>query len=101
MKVTNMRSNSTGREIPNQFIITDEGRGALGNFTSRQVFQSHDSIIAIRTEWEDETKIQLDIHKWDYSTTTDKYRNQFLGEKKADTQCKIDSGEYKLVNLNS
>lgn len=34
------------------------------------------------------------------TTTTGKYRNLFLGEKKADTQRKIDSGEYTLVNLN-
>ena len=100
MRVSNMTSNSTGRKIPNQFVITDEGRGALGNFISRETFQSYKSIIAVRIEWESETEIQLDINKWDYSTTTGKYRNQFLGEKKADTQRKIDSGEYKLVNLN-
>ena len=100
MKVSNMVSNSTGRGVPNQFVITDEGRGALGNFISREAFQSYKSIIAVKIEWENETEVQLDINKWDYSTTTGKYRNQFLGEKKADTQRKIDSGEYKLVNLN-
>lgn len=29
-----------------------------------------------------------------------KYRNAFLGENTAETRKKIDSGEYKLVNLN-
>ena len=42
----------------------------------------------------------LDAAKWDYSKTTGKYRNQFLGEKKAETQKKINSGEYKLADLN-
>ena len=34
------------------------------------------------------------------SVTTNRYRNMFLGENKAETQRKIDSGVYKLVNLN-
>lgn len=33
---------------------------------------------------------------WDYSTTTGEYRNQFLGEKKWQTQQKIKRGEYTL-----
>ena len=45
-------------------------------------------------------KIQLDEYYWDYSHTTGKYRNQFLGENKAETEANIKSGEYKLVNLN-
>ena len=44
--------------------------------------------------------IVLDEYYWDYSSTTGKYRNQFLGEKKAETLKKIRSGEYKLKNLN-
>jgi len=42
MEVKNM-TNKKGRAVPNQFIITDEGRGALGNFDTREVFQSYDS----------------------------------------------------------
>ncbi len=99
MRVENMTS-SQGNKIANQFIITDEGRGALGNFKKRETFQSYDSVIAIKTIWEDETRIELDKSTWDYSTTTGKYRNQFLGETKKETQAKIDSGEYKLTNLN-
>jgi hypothetical protein len=45
-------------------------------------------------------KITLDVRYWDYSTTTGKYRNLFLGENKATTKKKIDSGEYELANLN-
>ena len=103
MKVQNMKSTrwgSEGRAVPNQFIITDEGHGALGNFTRREVFQSYDSVIIVRTIWPDETRIELDEKYWDYSTTTGKYRNQFLGEDKATTEKKIKSGEYQLTNLN-
>lgn len=48
MKVKNM-TGKNGRAVPNQFVIEDEGRGALGNFTTRRVFQSYDSVIAIIT----------------------------------------------------
>ena len=99
MKVSNM-TNNNGRAIPNQFITKDEGRGANGNFLKKEVFQSYDSIIAIRTVWADGTRIELDINYWDYSSTTGKYRNRFLGETKKETQKKIDSGEYILTNLN-
>jgi len=100
MKVRNMTSNRTGRAIPNQFIITEHGRGSLGNFLRRETFQSYDSIIAIVTTWPCEETVVLDIDKWDCSKTTGKYRNQFLGETKKETEKKIKSGEYKLVNLN-
>jgi len=99
MKVSNM-TNNNGRAIPNQFITKDEGRGANGNFLKKEVFQCYDSIIAIRTVWADGTRIELDINYWDYSSTTGKYRNRFLGETKKETQKKIDSGEYILTNLN-
>ncbi len=99
MKVENMTS-SSGHKVANQFIITEHGRGALGNFSKRQIFQSYKSVIAIRTMWSDDTRIQLDRNKWDYSKTTGKYRNQFLGETKKETQAKIDSGEYILTDLN-
>ena len=99
MKVQNMTS-SRGNKIANQFILTDHGRGALGNFTERRTFQSYDNVIAVITEWPDHTKVELDPIYWDYSVTTSKYHNQFLGETKAETQKKIDSGEYILTNLN-
>jgi hypothetical protein len=99
MKVQNMTS-SKGNTIANQFIIIQEGRGALGNFTEKRTFQSYDSVIAVVTEWPDSTKTEIDPKYWDYSRTTGKYRNQFLGETKAETQKKIDSGEYILTDLN-
>lgn len=100
----------TGKVVANQFIITEEGRGANGNFIRKEVFQSYDSVIAIRTVWDKksivgipnarEIDIELDSKYWDYSTTTGKYRNKFLGESKQETEKKIKSGEYVLTNLN-
>lgn len=87
IKVENMES-TRGNKIANQFIIkTDEG----------VYFQSYNSIIVFKPF---EGKTQLDDSTWDYSVTTGKYRNQFLNENKKETQAKIDSGEYELVNLN-
>ena len=88
MKVSNMTSNS-GNKIANQFIIEDD-------FTNSIFFQSYDSMIAQKKNG----KVYLDERYWDYSVTTGKYRNQFLGETKAETQKKIDSGEYILTDLN-
>jgi hypothetical protein len=109
MKVQNMMS-ARGREVPNQFIISEEGRGANGNFIKKEVFQSYASVIAERIYWrgEDiegipnarEVEITLDETYWDYSTTTGKYRNMFLGEGIEETKKKIASGEYKIANLN-
>jgi hypothetical protein len=61
------------------------------------IFQSYLSIIAIISSG----KVYLDEQKWDYSKTTGKYRNQFLGESKKETEKKIKSGEYILANLNN
>ncbi len=99
MKVSNMIS-SKGNTVANQFVITDEGRGALGNFIKRETFQSYESVIAVRTVWPDETRVELDSIYWNYSKTTSKYRNIFLNETTKETQKKIESGEYKLTNLN-
>ena len=90
MKVSNMTGNN-GNEIANQFIIYDS------EFT---VFQSYNSII-VKTCFEDgKRKVYLDENTWDYSKTTGKYRNIFLGETKKETEKKIKSGEYILTNLN-
>lgn len=84
-------TNSNGNKIPNQFIIsTPEAR----------YFQSYKSIIVKITYEDGKRVVYLDEYYWDYSRTTGKYRNQFLGEKKAETQAKIDNGEYKLTDLN-
>ena len=86
MKVENMTS-SNGNSVPNQFILTDG---------SKRTFQSYGSIIAVI----ENGQVTLDRDKWDYSKTTGKYRNQFLNETKKETEAKVKSGEYKLVDLN-
>lgn len=87
VKVENMTAR-TNQRVVNQFIIrTNKG----------VYFQSYNSIIAFRPY---NGKIELDKETWDYSVTTGKYRNQFLGETKKETEAKIKSGEYKLTNLN-
>ena len=88
IKVENMIG-INGNKIPNQFeISTDDS----------MIFQSYKSIIA-KVMYSGQ--VYLDAYYWDYSVTTGKYRNLFLGEKKIATQRKIDSGEYILTDLNS
>lgn len=78
----------TGREVANQFkIYTSEG----------VYFQSYSTIIAHR---DFQGNVTLDENAWNYSITTGKYRNQFLGEGKAETEKKIENGTYKLADLN-
>lgn len=87
MKVSNMKSNN-GNAIPNQFIIEADG-GEI-------YFQSYSSIIVKK----EKGKIYLDENKWNYSVTTGKYRNLFLGETRKKTEKKIKDGTYILTNLN-
>jgi hypothetical protein len=98
MKVENM-TNSKGNKVPNQFIITLNTGDANYAFNT-QYFQSYHTIIAKKTLGNGRCIIYLDRNKWDCSKTTGRYRNQFLGESKAETQKKIDSGEYILTDLN-
>ena len=80
----------------NQFII-ENGSGLY--------FQSYKSIIVKKTyclgnNMDLRDKVELDQKYWNYSRTTSKYRNQFLGETTKETQAKINSGEYVLTDLN-
>jgi len=99
MKVKNI-TNSKGRPVVNQFILSESGNGANGNYILKEVFQSYSSVIAERITWIDSIDITLDKNYWDYSTTTGKYRNLFLGETKKETKEKIEKGVYKLSDLN-
>ena len=86
--VRNMIS-SNGNTVPNQFIIHTK---------TATYFQSYRTIIIKRNDRNG--KIYLDKNKWNYSVTTRKYRNQFLNENIAETRKRIESGEYKLKDLN-
>ena len=98
MKVENIES-SKGNKIANQFVITDDN----GN----EFFQSYNSMI-VKKDYNDHSdqvgqgglKIYLDQKYWNYSNTTGKYRNIFLGESITETKKKIKSGEYILTDLN-
>ena len=69
-RVENIISNN-GNVIPNQFIIYEDN----GDIT----FQSYHSIIGqIRAGALGYDRIVVFGSDWDYSTTTSKYRNQFL-----------------------
>jgi hypothetical protein len=91
MKVENMTS-SSGNRVANQFIIRGD--------RNERIFQSYNSVIARQTYKDGVTTTELDANKWDYSKTTGKYRNQFLGETKKETEAKIKSGQYILTDLN-
>lgn len=89
IKVQNMQS-VRGNLVPNQFVVTtSKGR----------YFQSYQTVIAFRPS-KPGAKIQLDRDAWDYSRTTGKYRNIFLGETKKETERKIADKVYLLRDLN-
>ena len=92
MKVENF-TNSRGNKVKNQFFIMDN---------DVIYFQSYNIIIAKKDLRHDRKGkcITLDKTYWDYSSTTGKFRNLFLGENIAETRKKIASGEYQLENLN-
>ena len=98
MKVKNITLNN-GNKIANQFIITDNHK--MGN--KIEYFQSYNSIIVKRIYdniGSDVVETFLDSKYWNYSTTTSKYRNIFLGEKRKDTEKKIKQKIYILTDLN-
>ena len=84
-KVSMMKSQATGKPVKNHFVIeTDEGK----------YLHSYESVIVFIPN--DKSKpVQLG-KDWDYSNTTGKYRNMFLGETKRETEAKLASGEYVL-----
>jgi len=86
--VTNIQT-TKGKPAANQFSIRTEKGLYFKSYQSKIVFIPNDG-----------TPIQLDKETWDYSQTTGKYRNMFLGETKKETEKKIASGEYILTNLN-
>ena len=93
MKVSNFHG------VKNQFIYSVQPNKWMDGTETKSgtMFQSYDSNIVLRQY---DGKIFLDAEKWDYSTTTGKYRNLFLNETKKETEKKIKSGEYTLINLN-
>ena len=83
-----MLSPNTNRPVPNQFILTDDE----GN----KYFQSYNTIIVKVTP----NQVFLDNDAWDYSRTTSRWRNEFLGETNKEVERKIKDGTYILTDLN-
>jgi hypothetical protein len=83
-----MRSPRTGKSVANQFVIYDD---------TGVTFQSYYTVIAHRAF---DGTVTLDP-RWACSPTTSKWRNVFLGESTDATQKKIDSGEYRMEDLNN
>mgnify|MGYP003118465159 CR=1 FL=1 len=89
VKVAQMLNNQ-GQAVKNQFYVFDHNNSVV-------MFQSYNSIIVKKYN---NGNVELDKYHWDFSKTTGKYRNVFLGEKKPETERKIKQGIYKLVDLN-
>ena len=93
MELENMKS-PNGKQVPNQFEVTTE-RGKW--------YRSYESNIVLV---DNDGQVWLDKQYWDYSPTTSKYRNMFLGNvdgRYVDTKiCKqlIRERVYKLTDLN-
>ena len=87
LQVSNFISDS-GNNIANQFSIrTNKGK----------YFQSYNSMIAFISY---DGLIKLDSKYWDYSRTTSKYRNRFLGLTTDQIKQQIKDKTIKLTNLN-
>jgi hypothetical protein len=81
-------TSSNGNKVPNQIVIRNE---------TLRIFQSYDSII-VKVEG---GQVYLDETYWNYSKTTSKYRNRFLGDSTKEIKSKIKSGEYILTDLSN
>lgn len=64
------------------------------------MFVSYGSNIVKTTFEGGQRVVYLDERFYNYSKTTSKYRNMFLGEDSKTIESKIKSGIYKLTNLN-
>lgn len=95
-KVENMVS-SRGNEVPNQFVISNAVIKISGKYVKGTLFQSYSSLIAFMYGY---GEIIVDKNRWNYSTTTSKYRNQFLRMDTKETKRLIQIGKIKLADLN-
>tara|TARA_Y100001951_G_C11075523_1_gene148456 strand:- start:83 stop:352 length:270 start_codon:yes stop_codon:yes gene_type:complete len=89
-----MKNSSTGRTVANQFIIYGE---------DATYFQSYNTVIAkIQNDYPNlAIKTTLQTGYWDnYSATTNKYLNQFLGTSGvAEIREKVKNGIYEVGNI--
>ena len=87
MRVVQM-TNDKGKAIANQMIVMIDGK---------RYFQSYNAVIC---EIDDDGNVYLDPKFWDYSRTTSKYLNKFLGLDSGQVRDYLDQGLYQFKNLN-
>jgi len=85
MKIYNLKTKGNYDSVNNIVVIHD----------GVEYFFSYQTLICIR----DGSDVILDTN-WDYSKTTNYYRNKFLRESKEQTKEKIKKSIYKVQNLN-
>ena len=93
VSVRSMTSNS-GNTNPNHQIITEPHGEVMVSYGTKICFMSFDS------NKEGKKRIILDENYWDYSTTTGRFRNQFLGMGIQECREGIKDGSIELSNLN-
>ena len=92
---------------PNQIVITSVFSIDGYPRTVREFFQSYGKTIAMKVtsykkgcDYYHSQKTYIDKNYWDYSQTTGKYRNIFLGMDKKETEKQINQNIIKLKDLN-
>jgi hypothetical protein len=113
----NFFSDETEYKRVDQFYIVSmfqsyESLIAIKGFEMREYNQQYDKdlnwsdVFVLRDDYDEwvvdysKPLVILDNLRWDYSTTTGKYRNIFLNEKKELTFKLIKNNTYLLANLN-
>ena len=89
MIINNMKSNK-GRTVPNQYVI---------KLNNCDMFQSYETVIAIRDydSFNNKYEVYLNKEYYDYSKTTSKYRNKYLGLTTKEIEQKIKAKEFILT----
>lgn len=76
-----------GNPVPNQYLIETKQGTLLRSYRSNIALKKSNGQVVLGKDW-------------DYSVTTGKYRNMFLGENKQETIKKIKNGIYTIdINL--
>lgn len=80
------------------FKIVEQGSNfvIVKNEDQKALF-SYDSLIVVKDL--DTGEVTLNERYWNYSSTTGKHRNKFLGEGISETRKKIKSGKYIVEDL--
>jgi uncharacterized protein affecting Mg2+/Co2+ transport len=86
------RKDKRGMKKPNISINYSSEKSQIINTDEGSFLFSYNTLIAGIING----KVYLNEKYWDYSVTTGKHRNKFLGEGIAETRKKIKSGEYQF-----